>query len=284
MVQIFKVASHQEDPTNDEFLHWVFAGNRFADVCALVALTQLPPQLLAQQAELADSLSNNRRRQQELHSFFTKVGLFAVQTSASHPPPPVEEALGREPITESMVISFLQVAEQSSTAPPQMKFEGFHKVVSWLMHVHATDPSVPPTWVTWYELMWSFQRYTGIRDLKKLDCHSKWSQGPIALEYDCVKAGRSFAAFMTHLIRIAYPEFQTVVTKPSNYRWQMWGCCLPMRWNPHDKTAVMDWMSSEFGSRQLCKVNKDLGPSTPATLGPINVQTRKSVGLHRWFG
>ena len=84
----------------------------------------------------------------------------------------------------------------------------------------------------------------------------------------CAKACRSFAAFLNHLIQIAIPDFQTLVTKPSNYRWQMWGCCLPMRWNSQDRSAIMAWISSEFGTRQICKVKTDLGPSSPTNQGP----------------
>jgi hypothetical protein len=83
--------------------------------------------------------------------------------------------------------------------------------------------------------------------------------GFIRLFHGCIMSRHltvQFAAFMTHIIRIAVPGFQTLVTKTSNFRWQLWGCCLSMRWNPDDRAAVMDWMSSECGTKQIHKVWK----------------------------
>ena len=129
-----------------------------------------------------------------------------VDDPATHPP---VEPLGKEPITEDMVISFSVVADRAVDSPSQMQFPGFHKILSWFKHVHAPD-TVTPLWVTWYELMWSFQRYTGFRELQKVNCHSKWKLGSEKFAYDCTRACRSFAAYMTHIIRVAYPDFQTV--------------------------------------------------------------------------
>ena len=60
-IWIFKVASHQEDPLDDDFLCWVFAGNRSADFHALLVMTQLPEPLLQVQAEHAEDVRVNRR-------------------------------------------------------------------------------------------------------------------------------------------------------------------------------------------------------------------------------
>eukprot|EP00435_Cladocopium_sp_Y103_P065573 s99_g27.t1 len=185
-VSIFKVASHQEDTCEDDFLNWVFAGNRSADFHAWMAMTQLPQSVLDKQVEHAKTLTRNRKLQQELHKYFSQVGLFAVQWKEEAEEPTEEQMLGREPILPEMEVSFLRVAERASEAPSQMQFTNFHLVVSWLRHVHA--PEASPVWATWYELLWSFQSFTNIRELQKVDCHSKWKQASEKLEYECAKA------------------------------------------------------------------------------------------------
>ena len=125
--------------------------------------------------------------------------------------------------------------------------------------------------------------------------HSAWDAGWgemqfvgfIWLFHGCIMSRHltvQLAAFMTHIIRIAVPGFQTLVTKTSNFRWQLWGCCLSMRWNPDDRAAVMDWMSSECGTKQIHKVKADLSPTKPACVGPLNAGVEVCRrGLHRWF-
>eukprot|EP00435_Cladocopium_sp_Y103_P013434 s711_g3.t1 len=207
-VSIFKVASHQEDTCEDDFLNWVFAGMSSRLKVRTYRYCVEAQSVLDKQVEHAKTLTRNRRLQQELHKYFTQVGLFAVQWKEDAEDPTEEQMLGREPILPEMEVSFLRVAERASEAPSQMQFTNFHLVVSWLRHVHAAEAS--PVWATWYELLWSFQSFTNIRELQKVDCHSKWKQASEKLEYECAKACRSFAAFMTHLIRIAYPKMAMI--------------------------------------------------------------------------
>eukprot|EP00435_Cladocopium_sp_Y103_P003478 s3111_g1.t1 len=281
-VTIYKVNSHQVDHGHDDFLTWVFQGNQAADFHALLAMQMLPSQLLTVQAAAATDLANNRRLQQELHAFYAKVGLFAVQWKDVENAQ-VTESRGTEPITAEVELSLAQVGRHAHAAPQQMQFREFYKVLEWLDYVQSPDPSTPASWVTWYELLWSFQRHSGIRELRKVDCHSRWEVKSEREEYDCIKACRSFSAFMTHLIRVMQPGFQSKVVKPTNYRWQMWGCCIAFRWRPQDKEMIYNWIHSEAGSRQFCKVQQDLGSIRPATLAePAAVPLQLQGGLHRW--
>ena len=208
------------------------------------------------------------RLQQELLAYFARVGLFAVQWQEEVP----EEqtmSVGREPITPEIEVCLAQVGRLAHNAPQQMQFTGFHKVIEWLQFVQAASEDVPASWVTWYELMWSFQRYTGICELRKVDCHSKWAVQSERQEYDFVKSCRSFAAFMTLLICTVRPEFQSKVVKPTNYRWQMWGCCLAFKWNPTDKQNILDWILAEAGYRQFHKAQADLGTTPSLCVLPV---------------
>lgn len=74
---------------------------------------------------------------------------------------------------------------------------------------------------------------------------------------------------MTHLICTVRPEFQSKVVKPTNYRWQMWGCCLAFKWNPTDKQKILDWILAEAGYRQFHKVQADLGTMPSLCVLPV---------------
>lgn len=68
-------------------------------------------------------------------------------------------SVGREPITPEIEVCLAQVGRLAHNAPQQMQLTGFHKVIEWLQVVQAASEDVPASWVTWYELMWSIQRY-----------------------------------------------------------------------------------------------------------------------------
>eukprot|EP00435_Cladocopium_sp_Y103_P002091 s1587_g1.t1 len=185
-VQVFKVASHQADPGPDDFLRWVFAGNQCADHSALISMSFLPQAVLHSQSLVEAQLSHNLQLQQELHAYYAKVGLFAVQWNSDEKNQ-TEVHVSREPITAENEISLGLVGRRAHAAPQPMQFSGFHKVIEWLQYVQSPDDSIAPSWITWYELLWSFQRYTGIRSLRKVDAHSKWTIESERNEYDCVK-------------------------------------------------------------------------------------------------
>lgn len=278
--QVFKVASHQQQVHDDEVLAWVFAGNANK---AAAALCSFPMQVLELQQHAAAAISQARTMQQELHEFFAKVGMKSVLWEDPEEPQPADKGLGREPTTDSIEISMTRVSEQAVHAPLPMQFPEFHRVRSWLRFVQA-GPDTRPTWVTWYELFWSFQRFTGIRSLQKQDCHSKWTIQDVWLPYDIINEGKNFMFFFTHIIRVAYPEFKSVVTKPHPYQWQLWSPCVAIKWNPEDSRAVHDWMVNEAGIQQIRKIGKDLS-QTPCALGqvPCEPTGNTRVGLHRWF-
>eukprot|EP00435_Cladocopium_sp_Y103_P027033 s874_g6.t1 len=215
-LSIYKVASHQQEETEDEFLSWVFAGNTSADHAASFAMACLPGQLLAQQNALHHALVGQKRFQRELHTYFAKVGMMSVlwQEPDDATQQEANERKGREPILPEQEVSLAYVSAQAIHAPVAMQFDGFHKLREWLLHVQAPAETAP-TWVTWYELFWSFQMNTGIRSLQKVNAHSKWKQQDPKLEYDTVKECKNFMFYLTHLIRVAYPEFSSKGTDHS---------------------------------------------------------------------
>ena len=283
-VSIHKVDSHQQQPEDDDFLAWVFAGNDWADWVACEALSFFPPDVLNAQRDAAEAVSLSSPLCKHLHAHFVKVGMFSVcweaETMGADGP---HDKAGREPIDESTEISMSVVSAQAIHAPPQMQFSQFHKVREWLHHIQG-NPDVPAVWVTWYELFWSFQLFTGLRGVQKQDCHSRWDVQPAHVPYDLVRECRSFVHFMHHLIRVAYPSFKSKNTRPDNYRWQSWSPSVPFRWSPNNLESVHRWMAEQLGQKQIKSVNKDLGQLEVAVGAvPCELREKPRVGLAKWF-
>ena len=93
---------------------------------------------------------------------------------------------------------------------------------------------------------------------------------------------RSFAAFVTHLICTVRPEFQSKVVQPTNYRWQMLGCCLAFKWNPTDKQNILDWILAEAGYRQFHKVQAGLGTMPSLCVLPITGHSWRGQSFELW--
>ena len=283
-IKIFKVASHQRIDNEDFVLAWIFAGNTAADKAAGSAMSGLSPELLDLQHQLSHNLQSSRRLQTELHTFFFRVGMLSVTWQEPDRPAPAEESMsrGREPILPEQEISLAIVSNQAIHAPVAMQFPGFHKVREWLEYAQASS-AVNPTWVTWYELFWSFQMHSGIRSMHKVDAHSRWKQQDIRIEYDTIKECKNFMFYMTHLIRTAYPGFSSKVTKSHSYQWQTWQSCIPIRWLPSDSQKVHEWLRQYAGVSQIRKVTQDL-KNVPSAVSEIPCESNTSrVGLHRWF-
>eukprot|EP00435_Cladocopium_sp_Y103_P066311 s31_g28.t1 len=207
-VSIHEVHSHQQPPEDDEFLSWLFAGNDRADWAACDAMSLLPAEVLSAQKIAAEDTVQLQNLQQVLYAHMVRVGMFAVTYAQ-----PAEESLspgdhsGKDPIDDDTEINMSRVCAEAVHAPVPMQFRQFHKVRAWLSHIQA-GPEVAPAWITWYELFWSFQKFTGLRSVVKLDCHSRWDVQPTHTEYDTVRECRSFVSYMHHLIRVAYPGFR----------------------------------------------------------------------------
>ena len=75
----------------------------------------------------------------------------AVEDPQGEPAP--SSSHQRELITAENEVSFAKVCSQATNLPAQMKFPEFHKVLAWMNTIQA-EATVPPTWVTWYELFW----------------------------------------------------------------------------------------------------------------------------------
>ena len=252
--------------------------NDEADLRAIHALSLLPQKLLDVQEQLTVQLRRKLQLQQTLHQYFIQVGQTAVRFSDQHDTH-ADHDPRRDAIHADMVIPLRHLSSKLDAAAPRARIAQFYKVQSWLRHLQASE-DVPPTWVTWPELMWSFQ--AGIQGIMTAPNNSGWVEASLCHEYDANRECHTFAYYLTHLIRYWNPEFKSTFTKPSNFRWQCWAKCVPIRWNRADASAVHGWLESHLGARVIRAVRKDLCDVPPATSICV-VDAPHAIGLHRYF-
>ena len=279
-VTFHKVDSHQDRSTSSPVEEWIFAGNQAADDLAAQTLRDLNPTVVAAQREAARAIRFSRKCQQEVMRFYAKAGIKSVIWNQTHEPDQV--TFGQMPIADEEVLDFRALAHQAEGFPARFKTAKFSCTLSWLHFIH--DPMSPPVWVTWYELLWSFQMFTGSRGVQKVS-QTDWALFDLMKEYDTPSASRSMAYYLTSMYRQLDPDFCSTHTKPDNYRWQHWAMCIPLKWSVTDKTRVRQWMQEQLGSKQLTQLTRDtsnLPPATDACVAPLPYQP-SPVGLHRFF-
>eukprot|EP00438_Fugacium_kawagutii_P036189 Skav232976 [mRNA] locus=scaffold1735:439408:443451:- [translate_table: standard] len=272
---ICKVGSHQrrgDDPVEN----WTFDGNDAADALATAALDRLPSLVRHAHSRAVTAYLRMKSFALAINKVFVLVGRKFVQLPRQRVP---EDSFGGQgPISPDQLAPVRQVMTHLDQVPLRLQFRGFHKVGDWLRV--AVDETAALQWVTWYELMWSFQAATGIRALENVGCQRTWQVVSLHQDYHTMKACKSFAYFMTALFRVFQPDFAAEHVKPANYRWQHWGCCVAFPWRTGDRTATLEWLNSQLGNRQIARLSSDVGWLPPATDG---VPGPSQTGLHAYF-
>eukprot|EP00438_Fugacium_kawagutii_P010966 Skav219583 [mRNA] locus=scaffold249:243095:244090:+ [translate_table: standard] len=279
-VEVIKVASHQEVTTADDLHAWAFAGNDNADAAAKQALRTLPPQVLSLQQKVADETRHLCYVQGHLHKHFARVGTFAV----NNPDKPADEEVPRNPLmlgADDIVVDFALIARVAHNCDRRMQFDGFGKFVSWMNWVADDTAGCEVQWVTWYELLYSFQMGTSMRSVTKVHSQQKWKQTDMKSNYRVLPECHAFAAFVSLFIRMVYPTWAVSHVKPSFHKFQKWAMCLAVRWNSLDAERVHDWLRTELRDKQIVGIEKDLGQLPMAYTDAAAVPS--TAGLFQYF-
>ena len=231
-VSFHKVDSHQDRSLANPVEDWIMAGNQAADELASQALRNLSPALLALQKQASHALQLSRKSHQAVMKFYAEVGMKSVIWNQTHDPE--QTGYGQQPISPEEVLNFSHLAQQAEDFPPRFKTAKFHQTLSWMHFIH--DDHSAPCWVTWYELLWSFQMFTGVKGVQKVS-QTDWALYDTLTEYDTPTASRSLAYYLTSMCRQIDPSFSSTHTKPDNYRWQHWAMCIPLQWATHEKPS-----------------------------------------------
>eukprot|EP00438_Fugacium_kawagutii_P035848 Skav205416 [mRNA] locus=scaffold582:123310:125493:- [translate_table: standard] len=277
-LEVIKVASHQDVTTANDLELWAFQGNEAADRAARRAITGLPGAVVRLQSAAAAESKWRVYLQQHLHKHFARVGMFAIHQGQDPTMEPVEHVPTK--LQESdIVVDFREVARAAEECDQRLLFSGFRKLLTWLNHISASDGG-EVQWVTWYELLFSLQLGTGIRSIRKESPQGRWIQTDPHSDYAILQECHSFSAYLTALIRLVHAEWKPSHVKPSFYKFQKWGMCIAMRWNPDDAQSTHTWMHSMLGDQPITNLTKAMG-ALPCAASDAALPV--CGGLHRCF-
>eukprot|EP00438_Fugacium_kawagutii_P016921 Skav236278 [mRNA] locus=scaffold2289:169896:172349:+ [translate_table: standard] len=275
------IRSRQDKHMQPSWKVWAFENNEFADAQASRAIQQLPAELLSVQQEVVRDIQSCARLQEALHAHFIRVGMANVLSTATSRPTSVELPTARR--EDEQIINFQHVSNHAATRAPQnLSFPGFAEVLQWMQQVH--DDDAPVVMISWYELLADFQIRTGRWGVKSVPTHAKWDFIGPSDTYDCQKACRLTACFLTKLIRLAVPSFKGENSRPYNYRFQCWTMGVRMRVSATTRSNIDSWMKDVFEDRQITSIATWFDRTGPATLGVRQTgSSRRGFGLRRYF-
>jgi hypothetical protein len=273
--RLHHIKSHQAYQDELAWIQWACSANDAADKLAEMAIDSLPVAVRQAQREAHASYAIMKSVITHVHHHIVRVAKLSVAADGK---PQIAPVRCSEHTPE---INWMQVAlAAADRAPPKLRFEGFHKVLSWLQKVH--DANAPLEWISWYELLIAFQLQTGEWGIQSTSSHNTWQMHPKIKEFDMQQSCRSWAAYMLQLIRLILPEFKAEHNRPSNSRFHCWAMGILMRMNVAIDAQIHTWLQQQFADQPISKMAR-LYSLPAATLGPVHEATPVVHGLHRFW-
>ena len=144
------------------------------------------------------------------------------------------------------------------------------------------QPLAPPRWLSWFELLVSFQLHAGEWGPESTSSHNTWRMHPKLQEYNGKQMLRSWAAYMLNLIRVSHPQFKPVDGRPSNPRFHCWSMGILCRVTDASVEAIRVWLDAQYGEARITKMTM-LHQSGPAEAVKPAGNTSSDQGLHRFW-
>ena len=275
--QLHHIKSHQHYADEEPWIQWACSANDMADAVAGAALAQLPDEVLRAQKAASEAVTQALAVIQHVHAHMVRVARQSVaQVQPSMSP------VSRQP--DSLIIRWDQIAQQAiQVAPEHLRFPKWMKILEWMNWM--SNPGAPPRWLSWFELLASFQIFSGEWGVESTSRHNTWQMHKKMVEYDSKQMLRSWSAYVLHLLRLCHPGFKPVDGRPSNPRFACWAMGLLCEVTQTAEQQVSQWMDTIFMHKKITKM-ADLYLSEPASMECPRPQAPKiEQGLHRfWHG
>lgn len=268
------IKSHQNYQDSDAWVQWACSANDMADQTALMALMSLPSDILEAQQQARSQYIRAREMCYHLHQHIIRVGRLSVAQKE------VCEAAPERNLDMTAVVDWHAVSHAvADRAPAKLKFDGLNKVMAWCAWVH--DPQAPVRWISWYEMLFTFQIHSQEWGIESTSSHNTWRIYSKMSEYDCKQTCRSWAAYMLQIIRLIYPDYKAEHNRPSNNRFTCWLMGARMQMSAQAVTALHEWLTQQLGTAAVAKVTT-LQKLPVATL-EMETEEKPSHGLHRFW-
>lgn len=283
-VRLVHVHSHQEHDLQPDWKAWAFYNNDVVDKLAAQTLRMLPAHVLENHRQAAFDIQQSMFVKQHLHQHYVRVGQMSIakpleKAEAPRQPPSCEDG-------DALIVRFDELANfLVSNAPSRLRFSGWDRILTWFQTIAPAGQQSEfiTEWVSWYELLWSFQLSSGCRGVVSTSSHNTWALDDLKREYDGPKATRNFSSYLTHLIQLRHPDWKPINHRPSNYRFQCWSMSIKLAWTSAARNQLNDWLTEVWGTQHFHNVGKGLGLVPPAVREVVEVPVTRSFGLHRFF-
>ena len=274
LCQVYHIKSHQAYQDDLAWIQWACSANDAADKLAELAIDSLPSHVKQAQAAASASQAIMKTAVTHVHQHIVRVAKLSVAADDKPQMAPVRT----EQVPE---VNWSQVAiAAADRAPPKLRFDGFHKAVSWLQAVH--DGAAPMRWISWYELLIAFRLQTGEWGIQSTSSHNTWQIHNKIHEFDMRESCRSWAAYLLQFIRLVLPGFKAEHNRPSNSRFHCWSMGILTRMSEKADTLVHQWLQEQFGDKPISKM-ASLFCLPAATLSTVPEPTPVAHGLHRFW-
>ena len=272
--QLHHIKSHQNYQCDEAWIQWACSANDTADLQATRALEHLPHTTLALQKIASLAVSSARDVVQHVHAHMVRVAQLSVTVQS-----PAPAAAYRLP--DTMILEWKSIADKARLdAPDNLRFQKWLKILDWMRELE--NSAAPPRWLSWYELLVSFQLYAGEWGPESTSCHNTWRMHPRLQEYNGKQMLRSWAAYVLNIIRVSHPHYKPIDGRPSNPRFHCWSMGILCRISDASADAIRLWLDAKYGDAKITKM-ATLHQSGPAeAVKPIQA-TSSEQGLHRFW-
>ena len=281
-IQIVKIGSHQDMSVAEHWQEWAFRHNEQANELAAFAISSLPAEVLEKQQQASRSYQFQKQLKQQLHRHFARVAMMSIQ----NPDPKVcKEPLQSIP-DDCFTIDLATIADNAyHRAPRNLTFNGWVQCLQWLREISDATSQGSVALVSWYELLWSLQLYSGKRGIHSISAHNQWSLDNELQEYDCAKNAHQLSKWLTHIIRLTFPDWKPSHARPSNCLFQNWMMCVAFKWKCASRESLATWMNNVRKGKHFHKISNDIASMPRAVEQTTLMLPPVQWGLHRFgFG
>lgn len=278
LVSFHKVCSHQRMDKLGLVEQWICSGNDNADKQAQIACHHLAPELLGAQARVSEQVHFRQQVSNHLVQHILRVGTLFTQHPREHAhTQPTSVTSDEWAVDTKAIVNALQ-----DQLPQSFSFQGVSQLLEWFASL--TDPTTPIKWVTWHELLISYQLQTGQRGVRCRNTtsgnHRQWERLTLQAEYDFPEVSRFFGHYCQQLIKRVDSSWKSSMRRPSNWRFQMWCGCVPLRLAKTQDDAVQAWLTAHASSNVFTSI-KSMA-MLPQAAGVAVGQSERKVGLWRF--
>lgn len=280
LVTVHKVASHQDETEAEAWMGWAFRGNEAADRQAQETLYELPRLVLRASEECRKDWQWRQHVKSEWHGHLVRVAQQSIQHNQAE-----ERSAPMAPTSHQQIpaICLRTIAQHAhGHAPPTLRFSGWVQVLQWMEQMTDSNGDNTEEFLTWYELLWCCQLQSACGGVVQGANRYHWRLLTMHDSYDGAQVTKSFSTWISNLIRLVQPDWKSLHSRPTNFRFRCWSMGLRILISKKVRQQLHYWMKTQLGDRSITKMYQVANLGRAYGVDPVVSQT-SSFGLHAYF-